>query len=56
MTTKTVDCIEMKRQGAERLQKKLAGMTRSEMLAYWARRTDELRARCAKRREERERR
>ena len=52
MTTKMFDCVEMKRQGADRLQKKLAGMTRDEQLAYWAGRTEELRTRCAKRRQE----
>ncbi len=56
MTTKTFDCVEMKRQGAERLQKKLAGMTRDERLAYWAGRNEQFKAQCAKRREERGRR
>jgi len=54
MTTKTFDCVEMKRQGAERLQEKLAGMTRDERLAYWAERNEQFKAKCAKRREERE--
>ena len=47
-----MNCVEMKRRGAARLQKKLAGMTRDQQLAYWADRTEELRKRCAERRQE----
>jgi hypothetical protein len=39
MTAKTFDCVEMKRRGAELVQKQLAGMTRQQQLAYWEGRT-----------------
>ena len=42
---KTFDCVEMKHQGAERVQALLAGMTREEQLAYWEQRGRELLAR-----------
>jgi hypothetical protein len=35
MKTKKFDCIEMKRQGAENVQKKTAGMSMEEELEYW---------------------
>jgi len=44
-TTKTFDCVEMKRRGAEEVQKVLAGMTPEEELAYWQIGTEELRKR-----------
>ena len=46
MTTeeKPFDCVEMKHQGAERVQTMLARMTREEQLAYWEARGRELRA------------
>ena len=39
---KTFDCVEMKRQGAERVQKKLKGMTPEERLAYWNKKYEQL--------------
>ena len=39
---KPFDCVEMQHQGAERVQARLAGMTREEQLAYWERRGHEL--------------
>jgi hypothetical protein len=39
---KEFDCVEMKRKGAERLQKKLAGLTLQEELKFWQERTEEL--------------
>ena len=42
MKTKTFDCVEMKREGAERVQKKLAGMTPEERLAYWDEKYEQL--------------
>jgi hypothetical protein len=42
---KTFDCVEMKHQGAERVQARLEGMTREEQLAYWEQRGRVLRAR-----------
>ena len=36
------DCVEMKRKGAERLQKKLVGLTIGEELQFWKERTNEL--------------
>ncbi len=44
---KTFDCVEMKRQGALRVQAILDGMTREEQLAWWAERGRELRERQA---------
>ncbi len=50
---KTFDCVEMKRQGAERLRERLSKMTRDEQLAFWRQRTDALRRRAEKLREQR---
>ena len=36
------DCVDMKRRGAEKVQAKLAGMSRDEQLEYWRVRTEEL--------------
>ena len=35
MKTKTFDCVEMKRKGAERVMKRTEGMTFEERLKYW---------------------
>jgi len=32
------DCVEMKHQGTERVQARLAGMTQEQQLAYWEQR------------------
>jgi hypothetical protein len=45
MKKKAFDCVEMKRQGAARVQARLAGMTPEERLKYWQGRTEALRAR-----------
>ena len=42
MKTKTFDCVQMKRQGAEQVMKQLEGMTLSEQLTYWQKGTEEL--------------
>ena len=42
MKTKTFDCIEMKRRGAEEVQAVLAGLTPEEELAFWQSGTAEL--------------
>lgn len=42
MKTKTFDCVEMKRKGAEEVMKKLQGMNAKEQLEYWAKGTKEL--------------
>jgi hypothetical protein len=39
------DCVEMKRKGAEVVQKQIAGMSLREELDYWRRKTDALRQR-----------
>ena len=39
---KEFDCVEMKRKGAEILQKKLAGLTLEEELKFWQERTKKL--------------
>ena len=44
-TKKTFDCVKMKRRAAEKLAAALADMTMDEKLAFWRRRTDELRER-----------
>lgn len=43
MKTKTFDCVEMKRRGAERIAKLLDGKTLEEQLKFWQRGTKELR-------------
>jgi hypothetical protein len=42
MKTKTFDCVEMKRRGAELVQKKLEGKAHAQKLDYWKKGTDEL--------------
>ncbi|MEW6235836.1 MAG: hypothetical protein AB1656_10655 [Candidatus Omnitrophota bacterium] len=42
MKPKTLDCVEMKRQGAVLVQVKLQGKTTNEQLEYWKLRTEEL--------------
>ena len=41
-TKKSFDCVDMKHKGAEKVQAKLAGMSREQQLEYWRMRTDEL--------------
>lgn len=48
MKTKTFDCVEMKRQGAERVMKHIKGMTLEEQLSYWQEGTARLRERQKK--------
>jgi hypothetical protein len=43
MKTKTFDCVEMKRRGAELVQERLAGMTPEQELEFWRQQTEELR-------------
>ena len=45
MKTKTFDCVRMKRQGAERVMKRLEGKTILEQLEYWRKGTEELKNR-----------
>ena len=52
---KTFDCVEMKREGAERLRERLSKMTRDEQVAFWRERTEALRRRAEKLREQRRR-
>ncbi len=40
---KSFDCIEMKRRGALKVHERLASMSIEEQVAYWRRRSDELR-------------
>ena len=42
MTSKTFDCIEMKRRGAESVRKRLEGKSPAQKLEYWRKGTDEL--------------
>lgn len=44
MTTKTFDCVEMKRRGAKLLQERLAGLTREQQLAFWREQFQRLKA------------
>lgn len=53
---KTFDCIEMKRQGAERVMAETRGMTFEEEVAYWKKKSGELRAFQERFREETKRR
>jgi hypothetical protein len=45
MTDKPFDCVEMKRRGAEEVQRQIAGLTREEELEFWRKQTDKLRER-----------
>ncbi len=42
MKTKIFDCVEMKRRGAELVQKQLEGKSLAQKLEYWQKGTDEL--------------
>lgn len=42
METKTFDCVEMKRRGAELVQKKLKGKAYAQKLDYWQKGTNKL--------------
>lgn len=48
MKTKTFDCVEMKRHGAEMVRAKLEGMTLEQELEFWQQRMEELLARQRK--------
>lgn len=43
MKTKTFDCVEMKRRGAEYVYNITKDMTPQEEVEYWRKRTEELR-------------
>ena len=47
------DCVEMMHQGQAAVKKRLAGKTLEEKLDYWHRRTEDLRERQSKLRQER---
>lgn len=51
MTTKTLDCVQMKRQGARRVYERIKNMTPQQELAYWRKQTARLdtRIKAAKR-------
>lgn len=42
MKTKTFDCVQMKRQGAELVRKQLEGKSFQQQLKYWQKGTEEL--------------
>ena len=42
MKAKIFDCVEMKRRGAELVQKQLEGKSLAQKLEYWQKGTDEL--------------
>jgi hypothetical protein len=42
MKTKTFDCVQMKRRGAELVRKQLEGKTLEQQLKYWQKGTSEL--------------
>ena len=42
MKTKIFDCVEMKRRGAELVQKQLEGKSLAQKLEYWQKGTEEL--------------
>ncbi|MGD1276835.1 MAG: hypothetical protein ABR964_06390 [Tepidisphaeraceae bacterium] len=43
MKTKTFDCVEMKRRGAEHVYSIIKDMTPEQEVEYWRKRTEELR-------------
>lgn len=47
MKTKKFDCVEMKRLGAQAVQKEIAGLTRDQELKYWKRCTEKLKKQAA---------
>ena len=49
--TRTFDCVQMKREGARRVYELVKDMTKEEELAFWRKRTAELRRRQEKARE-----
>ena len=51
---KPFDCVEMKRRGAEHVQRQIAGMTPEEELEFWRKQTDKLRERQARARAEKQ--
>ena len=53
MKNSEFDCVEMMHQGQAAVKKRLAGKTLEEKLDYWSRRTQELRERQSKLRQER---
>jgi hypothetical protein len=42
MKTKTFDCVQMKRKGAEMVRQQLRGRTFEQQIKFWQKRTDEL--------------
>lgn len=42
MKAKTFDCVDMKREGAERVMKQLEGKSLQEQLEYWEKGTEDL--------------
>lgn len=42
---KALDCVEMKRKGAEHVRELTKGMTREQVLEFWRARTQEMRDR-----------
>ncbi len=51
MKTKTFDCVEMKRQGSESVYDTIKDMSREEEIAYWRKRTEEMRRDVANKRQ-----
>ncbi len=43
MKTKTFDCVEMKRRGAERIHERLKNMTLEQKIDYWRQRSQSFR-------------
>jgi hypothetical protein len=42
MKTKTFDCVQMKRQGAEKVRQQTAALTSEEELRFWQERSQQL--------------
>lgn len=53
MKTKSIDCVEMKHHGAERIREKVAVLTLEQELSFWRERSDALNKRKKMVREER---
>jgi hypothetical protein len=45
MKTKTFDCVQMKRRGAEQVGRKIKGKSRAQQLQYWKQATEQLKER-----------
>jgi hypothetical protein len=51
-TTREFECVMIKRRGAEHVARQIAGMSPAEQLAFWKARTDAMRERQQRRKQQ----